>query len=219
MSNQNHAISNDEIYLRVTAPMFFEDLIGAHTATLVERADPEAFASWKQIRLVRETAFAAISSEHLVEVDRQRQEKSFEAQSLDFAAALARFGAESEIPLERHNLSPRQAGELYVNILREEWGQERVPAGMSFVPERNDGSDTVSQEDLRFVVNREIDASKVKHIQQTDPALNTFKGMSAAARDEFLKEQRAIGQEVLTAQEQSFQQVEVRRTDPSDRNR
>ncbi|WP_428305418.1 hypothetical protein [Lacipirellula sp.] len=203
MSSSPRTLTEDEISLRVAAPVFFEELIGAHTASLVEKGDPEAFTSWKEIRQQSDREFASLSAEELLQVNEQRQAQPFERQSIEFAAALTRFAAEADIPLDQHNISPHQAVACYSKIIRNEWEQDLAAS-----------EEGMPREDLRFVAAREIEQSKAEYLELTEPAKQKFGEMSQAARNEFLDDQRQVGQAALQAQRQSLQQSPARDIDP-----
>lgn len=200
MSSNQRSLTEDEVYLRVAAPGFFEELVSAHTASLIESGNPEAFTAWKEVRLRNDREFATLADEERRQVNELRQSQSFERQSVDFAAAVTRFAAEAEIPLAQYNLSPQEAVDLHRRIIHEEWEQ--------------DLGDIAPQEDMRFVASREIEQSRNRHLEETAPERNEFGKMSQTAREEFLNEQREVGKAALLAQQQSPHQTQDRDIDP-----
>lgn len=204
MSAENRSLTEDEIKLRVTTPLFFEDLIGSRTETIIEAKNPEAFAAWKEIREQANREFATLSADALLEVAREQQAKPFDVQCKDLAATLSRFAASLDIPLERLG-APEQTAASCARILREEREFE-------FAAEHS--PDQIPPLDMRLVAGREIDESRAAYREQTEPAQNQFREMSQSARDEFLAEQRQIGRDALKSQSQSIQQTQTQSIDP-----
>ena len=204
MPSDQPSLSENEIYLRVNAPVFFDDLMSAHTASLIERGDPEALTAWKEIRQQSGQEFAAVPAEEIARVGEEREKKSFDMQSIEFAAALTRFAAESDIPLSQYDLSPQKAVAVYGKILEEELELRLSDAAQDLPPV-----------DRQMEANREIDQSKTRHQALTDPRTNSF-GLSQAARDELIEDQRKVGKLAREAQQQSLDPSQDHDIDPPD---
>lgn len=206
MPAEQPSLSDEELHLRVAAPLFFEDLVGSHTDTIVEAKNPEAFAAWKEIRQQADREFAALSAETLLEVAREQQSKPFDTQCNDLAEALSRFAAHADIPLEGGLGSTEETLASCAKILQGE-------REFDFTIEPSSAHRPAPPRDPRFEAGREIDQSRAAYREQTEPALNEFREMSQSARDEFLAEQRQIGKEALRSQTQSIQQTRVQKVD------
>lgn len=195
MPANDQLLSEDEIHLRVAAPDFFKELIDSRTATLMQEGDLEALTAWKQSTEQKDRLFAELAPQVKLDFDQRQQNMSFDMQVVQFAAAFNRLAAEYEMPVEGRQIDSQQAARAYAQILREKWTQENQLLPSAAEPEQNIGDQEIPREDMRFVVAREIDASRKDYREATEPSLNTGPKMGQIAREEFLAEQKRIAAE------------------------
>lgn len=216
MPAEDQLLSEDEIHLRVAAPDFFKELIDSRTATLWQEGNLEALTAWKQEREQKDRLFAELAPQVKLDVSQQSQDVSFEMQAVQFAAAFNRLAAEYDMPVEGMQIDAEQAARAYAKVLHEKWTQEHqsLPSAAQTI-----GDEEIPREDMRFVVGREIEASKERHHEATEPTRNALGEMSQAAKDDYLAEQLQAGKAAVKAQEVSLQKTQDRDQEPPDRDR
>jgi hypothetical protein len=203
MSTNENLLSDDEVYLRVTAPNFFKELIDSHTATLVQEGNPEALTAWKQSREIKDHLFAELAPKAQLEIGEQRDGSSLEMQSVKFTAALNRLAAEYDMPV--NHVNHEQAAHAYSKVLHEEWVHQGI-----------NPDDPIPAEDMQFVVNRDIEESKKLHHERTEPRINSFGKMTKDEKDRFMADQVDVGKSALEAKEISLDKNQGRDIDPPD---
>lgn len=199
-------LSEDELYLRVNHPKFFNELVDAHTATLVEQHDTEGLTAWKETTEQRNHAFAEIDSLTKEHMQSQQQAMSHDMQGVQFSAAVMRYSADNNIPFQHAEIDREQAAAAYEQVEREEREPLNLPPARE--PGQTIGDEPAPKEDLRFVANREIDESRRRHAEAIDPAQHSFGDMAADAKADFMAEQDKVSREAIKAQEQSLQQTQ-----------
>ena len=193
MPPNTFSISGDEMYLRLTAPEFFSELIRGRTATLIESGTPEDLAAWTEERRQKDQLWTEILQANPTVQQQAADREIFNEAVQGYVREVSAFHLNSSDPDVIH----ASIADLIQSELDPPWDHNTPPLDMRFVlaaeiekhqqRERNDqdlSGKSLSEQGPFF---------REEYLQSLAPS--PAAGVVEATK-ELLQEQAAVGREV-----------------------